>query len=319
MAESTHDLIVIGSGIAGLSAATRALQDGFSTAMLEAAMFGGLITNVNELDGAVLGSGVDLASNCMMEVSDLGVVNISAAAADIVRDGDTLVVVSDAGRHRAHAVIVASGARLKRLGIPGEAEFEHKGVSDCADCDGPLFQGQDVVVVGGGDSALQLALVLAAFCKQVHLLLRGNTFRAQRHFVDRIDACGNVVVHRQTRLQAVLGREAVESVTIADAQDKAPRDLPCNGVFVYVGLDPASRFLPASVARDAAGFVTTDARLQTSMTGVFAAGAIRSGHGGLLSHAISEGTLAAESGARDDEALNVVAPIAHPNRRRFGA
>jgi len=184
MAVSNFDVIVIGAGVTGLTAAKEAVQSGLKTANIEALMFGGLVVNINELDGEPAGSGTDYASNLMMEISELGVENLSETVSAIASDGKLLSVTTDAGTHRARAVIIASGAKLKRLGIPGEMEFEYKGVSQCADCDGPMYKGEDVVVVGGGDSALQEALVLAEYAKQVHLVHRGARFRARQHLVD---------------------------------------------------------------------------------------------------------------------------------------
>ena len=150
----THDLIVIGTGITGLNAARQALESGLSTLTLEGLLYGGLVTNINELDGEIQGSGIDLAASLMMKVRKLGGEHLAASAASIAAEGDRIVVNSDAGAHRASAVIIASGAKLRRLGVPGESEFDDKGVSHCADCDGPYYKDRDVVVVGGGDSAL---------------------------------------------------------------------------------------------------------------------------------------------------------------------
>ncbi|MBI3372524.1 MAG: FAD-dependent oxidoreductase [Betaproteobacteria bacterium] len=295
LTSQTHDLLVIGTGITGMSAARQALRNGISTAVMESLFFGGLITNVNELDGEIQGSGSEVAADLMMELSRLGAKSIAATVESIARDGDTLVVKSDAGSHRARALIVASGARLRRLGIPGESEFEGKGVSRCADCDGPLYRNQDVVVVGGGDSALQEALVLAGFARQVYLLHRGAKFTARQHLVDRIAGHSNVSIHWRTRVDAVLGDKSVQAVRARGLEYDAAGELPCTGFFAYVGLEPACDFVPEAIERDAGGFLLTDAGLQTAMPGVFAAGAVRSGYGGLLRHALAEGTAAAKS------------------------
>ncbi len=290
-----HEVLVIGAGITGLHAARQALQSGLSTAILEAQLCGGLVLNVNWLDGGITGSGIDLATGLMSELIDLGADRIEAGASAIVRDGADLIVESEAGRHRAAAVIVASGARFKRLGIPGEAGFEERGVSHCADCDGPLLQQQDVVVVGGGDSALQEALVLAQFARQVHLVHRGSRFRAQPHLAAQVAAQPNIAVHWRTQVEAVLGAQSVQAVRLHHRDQDTQQDLPCAGFFVYVGLQPAAEFVPAAVQRDPAGFLLTGAAMQTAMPGVFAAGAVRAGCGGMLTHAIAEGIAAAQA------------------------
>ena len=289
------DVIIIGSGITGINAALQATRSGLRSAIMEGNFYGGLVLNINHLDGDISGSGMDLATDLLSEARSLGAQNITATATAIRANTGGLVVQSDSGDHNAGAVIIASGARLKRLGIPGEAEFEERGVSHCADCDGPLYQNQDVVVVGGGDSALQEALVLAEFARQVHLVHRGAKFSAALHLAERIAACANIKVSWRCEAEAIAGAQGVTSVRVRNLDDDSRREIACSGFFAYVGLAPVCEFVPDQVQRDATGFLVTDAAMQTAMPGVFAAGAVRSGYGGMLAHATAEGIAAANS------------------------
>lgn len=293
------DVIVIGEGIAGLSAARQAAESGARAATFEALLFGGLVTNINVLDPSpdpAAASGADLAATFLQANSELGIESIQQPVTAVEREASGFVVRTADGDYQAQQLVVASGARLRTLGIPGEAEFTGRGVSSCADCDGPLYRGRDVVVVGGGDSALQEALVLAEFCGRVHIVNRAAQFTGRPDFAARIASHANIAVLHNAELERIEGKDGVEGVSVRRLPE-GRMDLPCAAVFTYVGLVPNTEYLPADIKRDPAGHVVTDAALETSLRGVFAAGAVRSGYGGLLADAIREGRAAGQTAA----------------------
>jgi len=292
------DLIVLGAGIAGLAAARHAARSGLRVVCFESLMFGGLVTNINELSPApagVSGSGIDFASDLMGDIADLGVEYLNAEAIAVERFADTIAVRTSQATHYCRALIIATGARLRKLGVPGEAELEHRGVSACADCDAPLYEGQDVVVVGGGDSALQEALVLAQFCRTVHLMVRSEHCSARPEWVEQVQSNPKIMLHLHSVVEAVRGQDGVEAVVVRTGASAQRREFACRGLFVYVGLVANWPVTTPRLQSDAAGFLLADADGVTAIDGVFAAGAVRAGFGGLLSAAIDDGQRAAAS------------------------
>jgi len=291
MSEGQFDVVVIGEGIAGLTAAGVAASEGMSTATIEGEMFGGLVINVNELDpapGACTGSGADFASELAMANMERGVQSIHDNVTALRRDATGFEIVAAESTYRARHVIVASGAKHKALGVPGESEFNGRGVSRCADCDGPLFRGSTVVVVGGGDSAMQEAAILTRHCDRVYVVHRRATFRARQQLVDHVSANPKIEMLLQTVLDRIEGVDGVERVHVRAASGGSPRSIACAGVFPFVGLVASASFLPAEALRDAAGFVMTDDSFETAIPGLWAVGAVRHGYGGTLDHAIAE-------------------------------
>ena len=288
---SDFDVFIIGSGIAGLAAADEAAKRGLSVAIAEEAIFGGLVLNVNHLNPAPAGapaSGVDLATELMERIVDGGAEMLMSPVEAVVAGADgTLNVVTGEGIRSARAVVVASGARLRKLGIPGEEEFEHRGVSHCADCDASFFKGKPVVVAGGGDSALQEALVLAEVCSEVHIVHRGAALSARPDFVAAAQAAGAISLHLGTVIEALEGADALASARLRDVAGGKTHELPCSGFFPFIGLEPNSAFLPVSLLGEG-GAVAVDGKLETGLANVFAIGAVRTGFGGLLEHAVAD-------------------------------
>lgn len=295
---SAYDLIVVGEGIAGLTCASRAASLGLRTATAESNLFGGLVINIGELEGYEGGgSGVDLASGLMEANANAGIENLGAAVTAIEPAGNVIKVRTDAGDHTARAVVIASGARLNKLGVPGEDAFDHRGVSQCADCDGPMFQGEHVVVVGGGDSAFQEAAALTHYVDKVTILMRGAQPRARGALVERVRGLDKVSVTPNASVTAIHGGDTVDGITVRTAGGAEQR-MDCAGVFVFVGLTPNSECAPQAVVRDARGAIETDASFRTAVPNVFAVGAVRAGYSGRLDDAVTEAKAAAENAAR---------------------
>jgi len=285
------DVIVIGSGIAGMSAAKLAAEKGLSTTSIEPGLFGGLVLNINKLDGMPndeIESGYRLAARMKLQNGKLGVTTVAQTVTGLVADGDAIVVKTKEAKHRARKVIIASGAQLKVLDVKGEIEFLNRGVSRCADCDGPLFRGQDVAVVGGGDSAVQAALTLSEGCAKVYIIHRRGELRARTHLVQALAAKANVELIFDSLVDHIQGDDVVTAITVRGAGDDKTRDIACTGVFAYIGLKPNNSFVPAQVLRDEHGYLIVDDQRRTAMPGVFAIGAVRAGFGGQLIDAFAD-------------------------------
>jgi len=297
MLATAFDLIVIGEGVAGLACARHAASLGLKTATTEGNLFGGLVINVAELEGYdEPGSGVDIASALLEENAAAGVESLGGTVTAIEPQGNAFKVQSEAGAFSARAVVIASGARMKKLGVPGEEKFDHRGVSQCADCDGPMFQGEHVVVAGGGDAAFQEAIVLSRYVGNVTILIRGELPRAHDELVQRAISLPNITVRPGIHIEEILGSTTVEGINVRTSTGEKSR-VDCAGVFVFVGVAPNSEFVPTSVARSADGAILTDERFQTAVRGIFAAGAVRAGYSGKLVDAVREARAAAEGAA----------------------
>ena len=293
MPQQNFDLIVIGEGVSGLACAGHARRAGLRVATFESTLFGGLVLNVNELDGYPgAESGTNLASELMQASSDAGVASIQEEVTAI-RSAGSLFEIATGSVYSARQVVIASGARLKKLGVPGEREFEGRGVSSCADCDAPMYQNEDVVVVGGGDSALQEALVLANFCRSVRVVHRGEKLRAQKHLAEKAAANPKISFMWNTSVEAILGAKMVEQVRVK--RDGKTEEIASAGVFAYVGLEPNAACAPSDVGRDGRGHLVTNDAFETSMAGVWAIGAVRAGYSGLLRDAALEARRVADA------------------------
>jgi thioredoxin reductase (NADPH) len=296
------DLVVVGAGVAGLTAAMFAGRHGLSVVVLDRIGVGGQIINAETIEnwpGFPQGIGGHELGPLLHEQAE-------AAGAELMLD--TVEAIELSGEHRivrgageslrARALIIAAGSSPRALGVPGESELRGSGVSQCAACDGALFAGREVGVVGGGDTALDEALVLAGHAARVVVFHRGERPEAQQALRDKIAACRNIELVPNTIVEGILGEAAVTGVRLRAASSGATRLHTIAGVFVCVGLAPNTEFLGGLLALDAEGRIATDASLQTSVAGIFAAGDIRAGSVAQLAAAAGDGATAAIAAVR---------------------
>jgi thioredoxin reductase (NADPH) len=291
-----YDLVIVGGGPTGLAAAIYAAREGVDAIVVDASALGGqaaisdVIDNYPGFPDGI--SGGELADRFIAQVRRYGVEMLSAmSVVSIDRDGDDLVTMLASGQQlTSRAVIVATGSRYRRLEVPGEDDLIGAGVHFCATCDGPFYKGADeLIVIGGGNSALEEGLHLSEFARRVRVLARSD-LHASSVLQARVRSDPQFVVH--TGMDIVSLEGASNRFAAVVARDHATGEtytFPAAAAFVFIGLDPNTEFLGAGFDRDAAGFLVTDATMQTSVPGVFAAGDVRAGSTKQLGSAVGDG------------------------------
>ena len=286
MSEQTTDVIIIGSGPAGYTAAIYLSRAGYHPVVFAGALTpGGQLVNTTEVENfpgfpdGIMGPDLMDAMRKQAERFGTEIVYDDVVSADV--QGDSKHVVLDGGdTYTARAVIVATGSQVRKLGVPGEAEYSGRGVSYCATCDGFFFRGKPIVVVGGGDSALTEADFLSRFGSSVTVIHRRDAFRASRILVDRAEKNPKIDFRMNAVVERVNGDDesGAHSVTIRDTATGDTTEIPANGVFVAIGHTPATEFLHGALQLDEHGYITVDgASTRTSVPGVFAAGDVVDG------------------------------------------
>lgn len=278
-----YDIIIIGGGPAGLTAGIYASRARMKTLLLEATACGGqiLVTDtIENFPGFPDGiKGPNLADWMLKQAKAFGLEVKLAEAKSIIlkkQDKDPFAVILDNNEEiKTLSLIIAAGARWNTLGIPGEKELTGRGVSYCATCDGPLFKGKDVVVIGGGDTALEDALFLARFAKKVTVVHRRDRLRATKILQERAFANKIIEFSYNSIVLEVLGKSKVEGVKIKDVNTGKEKTIKCDGVFIFVGITPNSGLVKGLLKTNEKGYIISDDDMKTSTEGIFACGDVR--------------------------------------------
>lgn len=295
-----HDVIMIGAGPAALSAAIYTTREDIETLLFERGVVGGLAAVTDWVDnypGFPEGlQGLDLAENLRKQAERFGAVIELGEVSNIAMDGNYKVLETTSGQMRAKSVLIATGSDYKKIGVPGEVEYYARGVHYCATCDGAFYRDKRLVVVGGGNSAVQEAMFLTRFASHIDMLVRADHFRASEVLQHELEKFKDkITVHFNTTTDEIVGEDnLVKKVIGTDKTTGKKVEFETDGVFVFVGLKPNTEFLKNSpIELDEVGFVKTNEHLETPLSGVFAAGDVRSGATMQIATATGEGASAA--------------------------
>ncbi|MBI5493357.1 MAG: thioredoxin-disulfide reductase [Deltaproteobacteria bacterium] len=290
-----YDLIIIGGGPAGLTAGIYAQRAKLNTVLLEKQMVGGQIAVSDVIEnypGFPSISGAGLMEKFEEHAKGLGLKIQFTEVINITAEGKEKVVKTSDGDLRAKAIIVATGARPKRLGAPGEKELTGKGVSYCATCDGPFFRNRTVMVVGGGDTAVKEASYLSKIASKVYLVHRRDKFRAEKMHQEKVEATPNIEILRSHTLKEIKGEGGVVTkAVVQDLKHCEMKEIALEGVFIFVGINPTTDFV--DVDKDEGGFIKANQKMETSIPGIFAAGDCRTTPLLQVATAVGDGAIAA--------------------------
>lgn len=301
-----HDIIIVGAGPAGLTAALYALRADKTVLVLEKSTFGGQITyspQIENYPGFATMSGNEFADKLVDQVISQGA-EIEMEKVTAIRDnGATKTVVTEDGEHEAKAVIIATGVKHRQTGLPNENELVGEGVSYCAVCDGAFFKGQTVAVLGGGNSALQEAVLLSEGCSKVYVIQNLDYFTGEARLVEKLKEKDNVEFIMGTVITALKGEKSLEALTLKKEADGSESELSVNGLFVAIGLIPNNSAFAEVAGIDEWGYIDSDESCLTKTAGVFVAGDCRKKQIRQITTAAADGSVAALAACRYIDSL----------------
>ncbi|MDO5078240.1 MAG: thioredoxin-disulfide reductase [Streptococcus minor] len=293
-----YDTLIIGSGPAGMTAALYAARSNLKVGLLERGIYGGQMNNTADIEnypGYELISGPELAEKMYEPLEKFGVEHLFGQVVEVQVEGSVKKVITEDDTFEAKTVILAMGAQHRPLGAPGEAEFNSRGVSYCAVCDGAFFRNQDLLVVGGGDSAVEEAIFLTQFANSVTIVHRRDELRAQKIIQDRAFANEKITFLWDSVVEEIKGDERkVQSVNIRNLKTGEVTEHAFGGVFIYVGLDPMSEAVANLGITDEHGWVVTNELMETNQPGIFAIGDLRQKQLRQITTAVGDGATAAQ-------------------------
>ena len=290
-----YDIVVVGAGTAGLSAAIYGVRSGKSVLVLEALTHGGQIVNTPEIEnypGIKNISGFEFAQGLYEQAVQLGAVVKYEKVEGIESEGSLKVVKTAKESYEAKAVILATGAKNRKLGLENEDEWLGMGVSYCATCDGAFYRGRDVAVAGGGNTAIEDATFLSNYCNKVYVIHRRDEFRAEETLVEKLKEKENLEFVLNSNIKKLVGKDGLEAVSVQDKNTGEERTLPVSGLFVAVGQVPENGIFASTVKLDESGYIVAGEDTKTSVDGIFVAGDTRTKAVRQLATAAGDGAVA---------------------------
>jgi thioredoxin reductase (NADPH) len=292
----TYDLLVIGSGPAGVTASIYAARANKSVLVIEKEAFGGLITHSPKIEnypGFPSISGLELADQFISQAMNLGVNFEFDNIQEVIKTKEGFTLVGENGQYNGLAVIIATGSKHRHLGLPKEEELTGHGISYCAVCDGPFYTGKDIIVVGGGNSAMQEAILLSGYCKSVLMVQNLDKLTGEASSAKLIEKIDNINVIYNKVVVELCGIDTLDAIIVEDVNTKEREKITTDGIFVAIGQVADNEPFKNVCALDKAGFIISDDSCTSEVEGIFVAGDCRQKRIRQISTAISDGTIAA--------------------------